>query len=78
VEGKGRVFTRKPGENRWRRHDDFATAFDLEWLLLRQRQHETATRIAAAALVERAPRFLVAHGLKSGRFCRAPIRLSFT
>jgi hypothetical protein len=52
VEGMGRVFTRKLGEGRskLRRHDGFAKALVLELPLLHQRQHETATRIAAAAL----------------------------
>jgi len=79
----GRVFTRKLGEGRskLRRHDGFAKALVLELPLLHQWQHETATRSAAAALLEvREPRFLVAHGLTRGRPVKACalIRLSLS
>jgi hypothetical protein len=63
VEGEGCVFTHAEA----RRHDGFARAMDLEMLLLRYQQHETATRGAVAALDEREPRFVIAGGLKYGR-----------
>ena len=62
-EGVERGFAR----NEARRHECFAKAGDLEMLLLRARQHETAIRRAAAALEKREPRFLVSWRLKRRR-----------
>jgi hypothetical protein len=64
-DGKERAFTQKRSETRsnMRLRDDFARALDLKLLLLLHRQHENATRSAAAArILQRKPRFLVAHG----------------
>jgi hypothetical protein len=60
VERKGRAFT--PRQNavcrdavrvKRRRHEDFATALDLDLPLLHHLQHEFATRGATAALIKR-------------------------
>lgn len=80
-EGKGRVFTRKREiRQKTRRREKIATTLDLELPLLRLRQHETATRSAVAlASIQRGPRFLVAHGSKTGGIARRTlIRLSLT
>jgi hypothetical protein len=60
-EGMGRGFPR----NEARRHECFAKAGNLEMLLLRSLQHETATRRAVAALKKREPRFLSNWRLKT-------------
>jgi hypothetical protein len=60
-EGMERGFAR----NEVRRHDCVAKAGNLEMLLLRSLQHETATRRAVAALEKREPRFLFNWRLKT-------------
>lgn len=71
----GRVFTPegakvlKPAEAHANacRHDGFAKAGDLEWLLLRPWQHKIATRSACGDAKNRAlPRFLIADRLERG------------
>jgi len=44
LERKGRAFTRGAVRINRRRHDDFATAVDLDLPLLQRLQHEFATR----------------------------------
>ena len=74
-EGVGRVFTpevakvQKQAEahRKARRHDSFARALVLEWLLLRPWQHKIATRSAYGDAKSGAlPRFLIADRLDSG------------